>query len=127
MHTHMLSKRSVNVHLCKTYMCLFNRLYAPGEEARVDFRQKPDSHIFPIGTNGHHGLKVDVLSLPRQDHVPHLLCVLSSQDEKSTNVESACGIPARESSPRKRGRFAKMKMEKSLNEKEAPGRQETGG
>lgn len=57
----------------------FRRLYAPGEQADVDFAQPPQSHIFPSGVYGRHGLKVTVLFLPRQQSFPALPCALARQ------------------------------------------------
>ena len=62
-----------------TGMWLVSRLYAPGEQAAVDFAQPPQSHIFPSGVYGRHGLKVTVLFLPRQPSFPALPCALACQ------------------------------------------------
>ncbi|XP_059177985.1 uncharacterized protein LOC131957268 [Physella acuta] len=50
------------------------RVYAPGEDASLEFPQPPDLHKFPICHAHHNAITVSVTSLRRQQNVPQIVC-----------------------------------------------------
>ncbi|KAK7469658.1 hypothetical protein BaRGS_00036328, partial [Batillaria attramentaria] len=87
-----LSSWLTSMHGCLPITIAY-RLYAPGEEAGVNFVEPADSHAFPTGIYGPHGLRVHVLALPRQEHVPALLCALAGEQGDAGSLLGVCGLP----------------------------------
>ncbi|KAK0055789.1 protein FAM214A [Biomphalaria pfeifferi] len=65
---------------------LVYRVYAPGEEANLQFSEPPDKHTFPVCSAKHTEVTVSVLSLKRQPSVPILLCALRKSSESQSQA-----------------------------------------